>query len=53
MTLYLKYRPQNVSELDLVSVREQLTKILESKNIPHAFCFPAQEVPAKPVVLEF
>ncbi|MEK7504658.1 MAG: DNA polymerase III subunit gamma/tau [Patescibacteria group bacterium] len=39
MTLYLKYRPQNVSELDLVSVREQLTKILESKNIPHAFLF--------------
>lgn len=39
MTLYLKYRPQVVSELDLVSVREQLTQILKSKNIPHAFLF--------------
>lgn len=39
MTLYLKYRPQVVSELDLVSVREQLTQILKSKNISHAFLF--------------
>lgn len=39
MTLYLKYRPQKVSELDLTSVRETLGKILLSKNIPHAFLF--------------
>lgn len=39
MTLYLKYRPQKVSELDLVSVRNTLEKILSSKNIPHAFLF--------------
>ncbi|MBI5358005.1 DNA polymerase III subunit gamma/tau [Candidatus Amesbacteria bacterium] len=39
MTLYLKYRPAKVEELDLIFVREQLIKILESKNIPHAFLF--------------
>lgn len=39
MTLYLKYRPQNISELDLGSVREMLGKTLASKNLPHAFLF--------------
>ena len=39
MTLYLKYRPQTVSELDLVSVRETLTKLLSGSEIPHAFLF--------------
>ena len=39
MTLYLKYRPQNISELDLVSAREALEKTLKNKNIPHAFLF--------------
>lgn len=39
VTLYLKYRPQNISELDLVSVREALEKTLKNKNIPHAFLF--------------
>jgi DNA polymerase III subunit gamma/tau len=39
MTLYLKYRPQNVNELDLKSVRETLDKILASTEIPHAFLF--------------
>jgi len=38
-TYYLKYRPQKVSELDLISVRESLEKILKSKKIPHAFLF--------------
>lgn len=38
-TYYLKYRPQKVSELDSVSVRESLGKILKSKKIPHAFLF--------------
>lgn len=39
MTLYLKYRPQKIDELDLESVREQLKKIVASKSIPHAFLF--------------
>ncbi|MFI5241245.1 MAG: DNA polymerase III subunit gamma/tau, partial [Microgenomates group bacterium] len=39
MTLYLKYRPQNLDELDLVGVRDSLKKIISSKNIPHAFLF--------------
>jgi len=38
-TLYLKYRPQKISELDLVSVREMLGKMLESKKLPHAWLF--------------
>lgn len=39
MTLYLKYRPQTIEELDLINVREQLKKIVNSENIPHAFLF--------------
>jgi DNA polymerase-3 subunit gamma/tau len=39
MTYYLKYRPQKLSELDMESVRESLTKIARNKNIPHAFLF--------------
>ena len=40
MTLYLKYRPQTIAELDLTSVREQLQKILTKQgSIPHAFLF--------------
>lgn len=39
MTLYLKYRPKNISELDLENVRESLTKIVKSGNLPHAFLF--------------
>lgn len=39
MVYYRKYRPQLISELDLASVREKLTAILGSKNIPHAFLF--------------
>ena len=35
----MKYRPQNISELDLVSAREALEKTLKNKNIPHAFLF--------------
>ncbi len=37
--LYLKYRPQKLNELDLTSVREQLTKIVKSGKIPHALLF--------------
>lgn len=36
---YLKYRPQTVEELDNVSVRQQLIKILKANPIPHAFLF--------------
>jgi DNA polymerase-3 subunit gamma/tau len=39
ITLYLKYRPQTLDELDLDSVREQLKKIVSSGNIPHALLF--------------
>ncbi len=39
MTLYLKYRPQTIADLDLVAVRESLGKMLASKNIPHAWLF--------------
>jgi len=39
MTLYLKYRPQKLSELDIVSVRDTLTSIVASSSLPHAFLF--------------
>lgn len=39
MTLYLKYRPQTLDELDSNSVRESLKKIVVSGNVPHAFLF--------------
>lgn len=39
MTLYLKYRPQTLTDLDSTSVRESLIKIVESESIPHAFLF--------------
>ena len=40
MTLYLKYRPQKIEELDLKSVRERLEKALASgMDLPHAWLF--------------
>lgn len=39
MTLYLKYRPKNLDELDLPEVGESLKKIVSSGKIPHAFLF--------------
>jgi len=39
MTLYLKYRPQSLEELDSQVVRESLQKIVASGKIPHAFLF--------------
>lgn len=36
---YLTYRPQTLSQLDNIEVREQLAKILASPQIPHAFLF--------------
>jgi len=38
-TFYLKYRPQNLSQLDLVAVREGLIKVVKSNKILHAFLF--------------
>jgi len=34
-----KYRPQKISELDLVSIREGLSRVLKSGKIPQAFLF--------------
>lgn len=39
MTLYLKYRPKNLDELDLPEVSQSLKKIVKSDKIPHAFLF--------------
>lgn len=39
MTLYLKYRGQTIDEIDITSVRESLTNILKSGDVPHAFLF--------------
>lgn len=39
MTLYLKYRPKNLDELDLQDVGNTLKKIVLSGDIPHALLF--------------
>lgn len=39
MTLYLKYRPKNLDELDLTDVGSNLKKLLSTDKIPHAFLF--------------
>jgi DNA polymerase-3 subunit gamma/tau len=39
MTLYLKYRPQTIDELDLASVRDTLGKLIAKNDLPHAFLF--------------
>lgn len=39
MVYYRKYRPQTISELDSVSVRETLQAVLSKKETPHAFLF--------------
>lgn len=39
MTLYRKYRPQKLLELDLVQVREMLTRAFSSSYLPHALLF--------------
>lgn len=36
---YLKYRPQKISEVDGMAVREFLTRVLSKAPIPHAFLF--------------
>ena len=39
MTLYLKYRPQTIDDLDLKAVRDSLQSTLSKPDIPHAFLF--------------
>lgn len=39
MTLYLKYRPQTIEELDLEIVRNRLRELVAAKELPHAFLF--------------
>jgi DNA polymerase-3 subunit gamma/tau len=39
MTLYLKYRPQSLDELDSKEARNSLKKIFSSGGVPHAFLF--------------
>src|SRR3989344_92026 len=39
MTLYRKYRPQKIEELDLIDIRDRLSKVLSSGRVPHAFLF--------------
>lgn len=40
---YLKYRPQKIEELDNSQIKEQLKKILLSKNLPHGLLFIGQK----------
>ena len=35
--LYLKYRPQTISEIDNSSVKERIISIIGAKKLPHAF----------------
>ncbi len=39
MTLYLKYRPQKIADLDITSVRNRLTELVSSEHMPQAFLF--------------
>ena len=39
MTLFLKYRPKNLDEIDERDVSESLKKIISQKSFPHAFLF--------------
>lgn len=39
MSLYLKYRPKKVEELDLTSVREAFNKLIKSNEVAHAYLF--------------
>lgn len=39
MSLYLKYRPKNIEELDLDEVRETLGRLVKSGKLGHAYLF--------------
>jgi len=40
---YLKYRPTTIEDLDNSQVKESLSNILQSKELPHAFLFTGQK----------
>lgn len=40
---YLKYRPHTIEELDNTNVKDELKKILQSPNVPHALLFVGQK----------
>jgi len=40
---YLTYRPRTIEEIDNITPRETIKKILESKSLPHAFLFVGQK----------
>ncbi|HXS14702.1 MAG TPA: DNA polymerase III subunit gamma/tau [Candidatus Saccharimonadales bacterium] len=39
MVYYRKYRPQKIADLDNAKLRETLTSVLSSNNVPHSFLF--------------
>ncbi len=39
MSLYLKYRPKTVDQLDLASVRDAFNKLIQSNLVSHAYLF--------------
>jgi len=40
---YLKYRPQTIAEIDNIKIREKITQVLKSPNLPHAFLFTGEK----------
>ena len=40
---YLKYRPKTIREIDNLSAKVMIGKILESSTLPHAFLFVGQK----------
>lgn len=40
---YLKYRPKKIDDLDNSNVKDEIKKILQTKNLPHAFLFVGQK----------
>ena len=40
---YLKYRPKTIGDLDNSNVKETISNILKSKDLPHAFLFTGQK----------
>ncbi len=48
MSLYLKYRPQRIAELDLGDVREILDRMVKGGKIPQAILWLVLVVRARP-----
>ncbi len=40
---YLKYRPKTIDEIDNTRVKETMKKILQAKELPHAFLFVGEK----------